>query len=109
MLRSPPHISAVLRHGGVRYVAPHNPMQGSFFLPAARLACVLRKIERQGAFGADWRALPPQPHVNGVPRWPTKTPRPPFTALASRLSFRLAVPLSDPGSTLPPSVPPDAI
>ena len=52
---------------------------------------------------------PPPPHVSGVPRWPTKTPRPPFTALASRLSFRLAVPLSDPGSTLPPSVPPDAI
>jgi len=32
MLRSPPHISAVVRHGGARYVAPHNPMQGSLFL-----------------------------------------------------------------------------
>ena len=28
MLRSPPHISGILRHGGARYVAPHNPMQG---------------------------------------------------------------------------------
>ena len=27
MLRSPPHISAVVRHAGARYVAPHNPMQ----------------------------------------------------------------------------------
>ena len=61
MLRSPPHISSVVRHGGVRYVAPHNPMQGSFFLPAARLACVMRKIERRGGYGSDWRSF----HHNG--------------------------------------------
>ena len=32
MLRSPPHISAVVRHAGARYVAPHNPMQGRLSL-----------------------------------------------------------------------------
>ena len=30
MLRSPPHISAVVRHAGARYVAPHNPMQAHY-------------------------------------------------------------------------------
>ena len=61
MLRSPPHISYVLSHGGAEYVAAHNPMQGSFFLPAQRMACVLRKSEACGGHGADFRAF----HSNG--------------------------------------------
>ena len=39
----------------------YHPHPGSFFLPAVRLACVLRRIERQGGFGADWRTF----HPNG--------------------------------------------
>lgn len=60
-LRSPPHISSVVHVRGEAYVVPHNPMQASWFLPRARLACVLRKLEQHGGWGSDWQQF----HHNG--------------------------------------------
>ena len=52
----PPHLGGVVTIGGRRLMVPTNPHHGGWFLPAARLRCVLRQLAGSQEVGKDWLA-----------------------------------------------------